>query len=217
MCLQIYSAMKITRRAFLKKIKIIFKKVEFNELKQIIAGRRVALVGNAQSIFSKRQGKEIDKHDVVMRFKFGQIKSPRNQGQRTDIYGVSDPHITWEYVETNFNPKVAIWLTPKPLSEKLAQPHSIPLFRTPETVAEELSTHTAPGRPSSGLIACSLVLGKCGAASIDLYGFDFFQSRSFYHRIKWQFWRKRFWRKRRMPHIGSSERIVVESMGISIH
>lgn len=186
--------------------------MDFAELQPIFAGRRVALVGNAQSIFGKRQGAEIDSHDVVVRFNYGEIKSPRDQGHRTDVYGVSDAGVTWEYVETHFHPRVVIWLTPKPLSEKLAQPHPIPLFRTPETVAAELSTQTAPGRPSSGLIASSLVLGKCGAAAVDLYGFDFFQTRTFYHRIHW-----RFWRKRRMPHVGSSERKVIESMGITIH
>ncbi|MEO7099594.1 MAG: glycosyltransferase family 29 protein [Luteolibacter sp.] len=188
------------------------KTMDFNELQQIFEGRRIALVGNAQSIFGKNHGAEIDAHDVVMRFNYGEIKSPRDQGSRTDVYGLSDARITWDYIETNFHPRVVVWLTPKPLSEKLSEPNAIPLFRTPETVAEELSVKTSPGRPSSGLIASSLVLDKCGAASIDLYGFDFFETRTFYHGIRW-----RFWRKRRMPHVGSSERKVIESMGIAIH
>jgi len=186
--------------------------MDFNEFQPIFAGKRVALVGNAQSIFGKNHGAEIDAHDVVMRFNYGEIKSPRDQGSRTDVYGLSDARIDWPYIETNFHPRTAIWLTPKPLSENLSQPHAIPLFRTPETVAEELAVKTAPGRPSSGLIASSLVFQKCGAAAVDLYGFDFFETRTFYHGIRW-----RFWRKRRMPHVGASERQVIESMGIAIH
>lgn len=186
--------------------------MDFTQVRQVFAGRSVALVGNAVSIFGKRHGEEINKRDVVMRFNFGEIKSPIDQGQRTDVYGVSDSRITWEYVETHFNPQLVIWLTPKPMSENFARPYPIPLFRTPASVAEELSVQTAPGRPSSGLIACSLVLRLCGAASVDLYGFDFFKTRTFYHRGDW-----RFWRKRRIPHLGKSERVVVESMGIAIH
>jgi len=186
--------------------------MNLTEFQTIITGKRIALVGNAKSLFGKKQGSAIDSHELVMRFNFGEIKSPRDQGSRTDLYGLSDARIEWDYIATHFHPKVAIWLTPKPLSEKLQQPSSIPLFRTPESVAEELSLGTSPGRPSSGLIACGLLMKECGARSIDLYGFDFFQSGTFYHGIRW-----RFWRKKRMPHDGSSEKKMIERMGITVH
>lgn len=185
--------------------------MEFAECQRLFEGKKVALVGNAQSIFGKGQGQKIDACDVVMRFNFGLIKEPRDQGSRTDVLGTSDRKIDWDYVTTGFAPKLVIWLTPKPLGEHLALPNAIPLFRTPEPVAEELMHRVAPDRPSSGLIAAHLIVNHFKAASVELYGFDFFKTATFYHGFRW-----RFWRRRKIVHNGSSEARVIAELGCKV-
>ena len=182
------------------------------EYQQFFQGRRVALVGNAQSIFGKNHGAEIDAHEVVVRFNYGEIKSILDQGIRTDALATSDPRIAWDFIREKFSPKFVIWLPSTKDSEKLMLGSNIPLFRTPKHVARELHPRTSPGFPSSGLIAPYLIEEKFGAKSVDLFGFDFFKTRSFYHRIRW-----RFWRKRRLSHDGRLERSIMEAMGASTH
>lgn len=54
--------------------------MDFNALQPVFAGRHMALVGTAQSIFGKKRGLEIEAYNVVMGFNYGEIKSPRDQG-----------------------------------------------------------------------------------------------------------------------------------------
>lgn len=58
---------------------------EIKPVKDFICGKRVAIVGNAQSIFDTVHGKAIDAHDVVIRFNKGFITAPDAQGSKTDI------------------------------------------------------------------------------------------------------------------------------------
>lgn len=193
-------------------LELNFRHMDIIECQQFFEGRRVAFVGNANSIFGKGHGAAIDSYDIVVRFNYGEIKSVRDQGKRTDTLATSDSRIEWDFIREKFSPKFVIWLPSTKDPVKLMHGSDIPLFRTPTHVAKELHPRTSPGLPSSGLIAAYLIKDKFRAESVNLFGFDFFQSRSFYHRIHW-----RFWRKKRMVHDGRSERGIMESMGVVIH
>lgn len=58
---------------------------------ELVEGKSIAVVGNAQSLFNKKYGKEIDAHDLVIRFnKFAPLYSDYDvtatHGNRVDIW-----------------------------------------------------------------------------------------------------------------------------------
>ena len=58
---------------------------------EIIKGKSIAVVGNAQSLFGREYGQEIDSHDLVIRFNkfaplYGNIDTSSTHGNRVDIW-----------------------------------------------------------------------------------------------------------------------------------
>lgn len=172
---------------------------------------RAAIVGNAQSQFGKRLGSEIDAHDLVLRLNYGTIRAPEDQGSRTDVLGCSDPKITLSYIHTNFHPRLVVWLTRKPAGPEFFDDPDLPLYVNPEENWAQAAEYTRPARPSSGAIAVALVVRALGVSDVTLYGFDFFASRTFYHRRG-----LRFWRKRPTVHDGRREADMMRALGVTI-
>lgn len=137
------------------------------EIKEFIKNKRVALVGNALSIFDKKNGKLIDSYDVIIRFNYGFVKSIESQGIKTDIHILAVNLKSEEYNLLNakfrlnrsricHNPcKTILWADRKRLINNCKQ-------------------------PSSGFIAIDLCLSS-GAKEISLFGFDFNKTMTFYN------------------------------------
>lgn len=50
-------------------------------LRKFICGKSVAIVGNAESLFNYKYGKDIDSHDIVIRMNLGyRIIKPESSG-----------------------------------------------------------------------------------------------------------------------------------------
>lgn len=135
------------------------------EIKEYIKGKRVAIVGNAKSIFDKTNP-DIDDHDVIIRFNRGFVTKPESQGTRTDII------------------ILACELT---IDEKMQYKAMYSINRSNNTKCgnytiqniDRQRLRNATGRqPSSGFMAIDLCLE---AKSIDLYGFDFGQTQTYYN------------------------------------
>lgn len=137
-------------------------KQPFAEIKDVlkyIKGKSVAIVGNAQSIFDKTNGKEIDNHEIVIRFNRGFPTKPESQGTKTSII------------------ILACELT---LDEKASYKamYSINRSRNTRCGNYTISDHDRAllkarigSQPSSGFMAIEMCL-VAGVKSIDLYGFD---------------------------------------------
>ncbi|MFT4151988.1 MAG: glycosyltransferase family 29 protein, partial [Paracoccaceae bacterium] len=54
-----------------------------------VAGRRVALVGNARSLAEGQRGAQIDAADLVIRINRAPMPSPQSHGTRTDILALA--------------------------------------------------------------------------------------------------------------------------------
>lgn len=139
-----------------------------------LAGRRVALVGNARSLAERAQGAEIDGADLVVRLNAAPLPSPASHGTRTDWMAVSVP--VEEAVIAARGPRRVIWMTPKRkrLPWRIASRPGFALA-PPEwnaRLAAELGA-----RPTTGLMAIDL-LARSGAREVRLHGFDFFASLS---------------------------------------
>ena len=173
----------------------------------------IAVVGNAKSLFGKNLGGAIDQHNLVMRLNYGKIVDISQQGSRTDLYGCSDDKLTLSWVEHQFNPRLAIWLTNKVAPSHFFDNESIPYFMNQQRYWERAYHYVQPARPSSGAIAIALLREVVGVKNIHLYGFDFFASPTFYHRKKWFFWQKR----KSIPHHGNAELEMMQKLGIIIN
>lgn len=170
---------------------IMTKLTNYDNLKLIkedIKGKRVAIVGNAQSLFDSNFGKEIDEHDFIIRFNKGFITNLKAQGTKTSLacFAVTLPlseiqkyHAKWYMDRSNaYHNQVPYQISHTdrmPLKEKLNGTH-----------------------PSSGFLLLDFCLAS-GAKSIDLYGFDFEKTPTFYNPVGYK-----------TPHNYSREEEVVK-------
>ena len=141
---------------------------EIRQVKKFIKGKSVAIVGNAKSIFDKKDGKKIDAHDLVVRFNRGFVINKEAQGKRTDILLVA--------CELN-------------LDEKASYKAWFSINRSKNTKCGDLTISDRPRdalralvgkQPTTGLMAIDLCL-EASAKSIDLFGFDFEKTPTFYN------------------------------------
>ena len=145
-----------------------------SELLAELAGRRVAIVGNARSLGDGTLGAAIDDHDLVIRMHRAPLPSPQSHGSRTDWLALGVP--VEQEVILDRAPKRLLWMARKRkrLSRRIATAPGF--YRHPpadwRALAAELG---AP--PSTGIMLIDLV-SRSGAEAIDLFGFDFFASLS---------------------------------------
>lgn len=139
-----------------------------------LAGKTVALIGNAKSLGQGALGAQIDAADVVVRLNGAPIPSTVSHGQRTDWIALSTP-IAAEVLRAR-NPARVLWMTRKRkrLPHALATRSGFYLNRQADVAALRA---VIEGPPTTGLMMIDL-LAKSSAAKVDLYGFDFFASLS---------------------------------------
>lgn len=135
-----------------------------------IKGKRVAIVGNAKSIFDKKDGDKIDGHDFVIRFNKGFITNPESQGTKTNLL-ILACDLTEEEIKS-YNSK---WVINR--SEYYNNQN---VFGNVSSRDREQLTKIIEYQPSSGLIAIDMCLTAL-AKSITLFGFDFEKTPTFYN------------------------------------
>lgn len=152
-------------------------------LAPVLAGRRVALVGNATSLLANPHP-EIDDYDVVIRINRGPFvaEAAGTIGARTDIVLVSGE-------------RMAIAVR-RDLGLLRAPPQRIVFMSTerrslPRTLCEDLLFYplarrealeaTLGSSPSSGAAGIDLVTALLGAGELHLYGFDFWRTATTYN------------------------------------
>ena len=134
-----------------------------------IKGKRVAIVGNAKSLFDKRYGKEIDNHDFIIRFNKGFITVPQAQGTKTDMLILA---LNLRFDERkSFNARYVV------NRSKHYDNQTIWTIGCQERM--DICARIGK-QPSSGFMAIDICLAF-GASEIDLYGFDFEETPTFYN------------------------------------
>lgn len=138
------------------------------EIGEYIRGKSVAIVGNAKSLFKHRYGKKIDTHEVVIRFNRGFIHKKISQGSKTTVL------------------LLACEPTPEEISSynaKFVCNRSSRYKNKGYTLSsqERLELRRKLGaQPSTGFMAIDICL-YFGATKIDLFGFDWGQTQTFYN------------------------------------
>jgi hypothetical protein len=145
-----------------------------DELLADLAGRHVALVGNARGLADGANGEAIDAADIVIRMNGAPIPHVRSHGARTDWLGVSVA-VPPKRVEERA-PQRLIWVTPKRKRLPLWMARDPRFALYPAARHAELASGLG-GRPTTGLLLLDLVAAS-QAACITLWGFDFFATQS---------------------------------------
>lgn len=144
-----------------------FKTLE--PLKKLLKNKTVAIVGNSEKILKENHGAEIESHDIVIRFNKGFPQGkPEALGKRTDILFLA---CTLSTVELKiFN---AIYTVKR---SNLCQ--NVCNFNISKE--DRCSLKQGVAQASTGFIAINFAL-SANAKNIDLYGFDFFKSPTYYN------------------------------------
>lgn len=139
------------------------------ELFSRLAGKSVALVGNARALLEAGQAAEIDAYDIVIRMNKAPGLGTPGGGYKIDWIATAGltPH--------NVLPTV-LWLGRRVRKVPYDLLMSGRLFVYSSLHRGALS-ETLTARASTGVMAVELLL-RSPARSIDLFGFDFYESRS---------------------------------------
>lgn len=145
-----------------------------SDLLAAMAGKSIALIGNARALADTDFGAAIDAADLVIRINRAPMPQPRSHGTRTD----------WLALAARLNPsdraRIApariLWMSPKRkrLDYRSATSPGFYLHPLPDYAALK-DQFGAP--PTTGAMMIALIAGS-GMARLDLYGFDFFASQS---------------------------------------
>lgn len=175
-----------------------------------VAGKRVVVVGNSESLFGQSLGERIDSFDIVLRMNLGFVREPRHQGSRTELLFTSSEKLDADTIVARYAPQWVVWATPK--REKMPDLSTLGerLLLHPESVWNGLYQAIAPARPSTGLIALNFLVRQCRCREIAFAGFDFFTSGTFYNRRLFGLLRSS--RKASKPHDGEAEQRLVGGM-----
>lgn len=134
-----------------------------------IKDKRVAIVGNARSLFMDKYGSEIDKNDVIIRFNKGFITQPESQGTNTTVLilgcEINKPEID------RYN---AMFTVNRSGHYRNAVEYTISNFD------RKLLFDKLGSQPSTGFMAVDLCL-TAQAKKISLFGFDWGRTDTFYN------------------------------------
>ena len=145
-----------------------------DEIDAQLAGRSVALIGNARKPAPPSQGAEIEAADLVIRLNRAPLPSVETHGSRTDLLALATALTRADLAR--IRPGRILWLSPK----RKRLPWSVaqsPGFHLPRLGAFERLRAALGAPPSTGLMMIDLI-ARSNAKSCTLYGFDFFASQS---------------------------------------
>lgn len=167
-------------RRFFNRLTLFFRlatggTVSQPQLFRDLEGKKVALVGNARSLADTSHGREIDAHDLVIRFNRVPIVGRRSHGFRTDWVASGVP-LGKAHLD-NLGATRLLWLSAfrrKMTADTLAVAD---LYVHPARDLKVLVQKARVERPSTGLTAIDL-LSRSPVRAVNLYGFDFYASQS---------------------------------------
>lgn len=139
-----------------------------------LAGKRVALIGNARALAETEHGTEIDEADLVIRINRAPMPAATSHGTRTDWLALAVGLGARD--RARIAPRRILWMSPKRkrLDWQSATGPGFYLHPLPDY-------HGLRGRlgapPTTGAMLIELI-ARSDMARLDLYGFDFFASLS---------------------------------------
>ncbi len=163
-----------------------------------LAGKSVALIGNARSLAEGQRGPQIDSADLVIRINRAPMPSAASHGTRTDILALatSIPQADLD----RLHPGRILWMSHKrkrlPFALATSPGFHLPTLNHFARLKAQLG---AP--PTTGLMLIDL-LSRSAASAVRLYGFDFFATLSLSGRRTAE----------QVPHDFAAERAFVQAL-----
>lgn len=144
------------------------------DLLAAVAGKSVALVGNARALAEGMQGAAIDGHDVVIRINRAPMPAAASHGTRTDWLALATSLPAADRARLG-RPRI-LWMSPKRKRLAHADAHSPGFYLHPLADYRRLAQQFgAP--PTTGAMMIDL-LARSDLSRLTLFGFDFFASHS---------------------------------------
>jgi len=170
---------------------------DLTEILQYLNDKRVVLLGNSRSIMNSK--KDIDSFDVVCRINRGVPgKNAECIGTRTDVLFTSTS-VSDHFLE-RFNAKYILWMTEDQKCMKDNIKDSVYLTSTEDwRYVRSLIPHFQ--LPSTGLLVIYFLIKYIDFQSLTIYGFDCFETGTWYHDIKNQKW-----------HAGAYEKNIISEL-----
>jgi len=144
------------------------------EISAALQGKRVAIIGNARALGETSFGARIDAADIVIRINRAPMQNATSHGTKTNWVALATSLSQEDY--SRIAPQRILWMSHK----RKRLPHWIAqkagFYLHPLTDWQRLNKHLGHP-PSTGAMIIDLIQ-RSDAQSIDLYGFDFFQSKS---------------------------------------
>lgn len=144
------------------------------DLLAALRGKEVALVGNARALAHSQMGAEIDAHDIVVRINLAPMPNAETHGTRTDWLGLATRLTKPD--RTRIAPGRILWMSHKRKRLDYDSATSPGFYLHPLNDYEALKNHLG-AQPTTGAMLIELLL-QSDLAKLDLYGFDFFASKS---------------------------------------
>lgn len=139
-----------------------------------LSGKRVAIVGNARMLAELAHGEQIDSADLIIRVNRAPRPGARSHGSRTDWLALATS--LGATAAREIAPKRILWMSHKRKRLPFWAVRKGRIYLHPREEMHRLRQHLgAP--PSTGLMMIDL-LARSDAVQIDIYGFDFFASKS---------------------------------------
>ncbi len=143
-------------------------------LRAALAGQRVALVGNARALAGQHHGAAINAADLVIRINAAPMPAAESHGTRTDWLALAVR--LRQSDRARLAPRRILWMSPKRKRLDWTTAQSAGFYLHPLADYRALANRLgAP--PTTGAMMIGLAL-TADLAALDLYGFDFFASRS---------------------------------------
>ncbi|MBA48609.1 MAG: glycosyltransferase family 29 protein [Paracoccus sp. (in: a-proteobacteria)] len=144
------------------------------ELLADLAGRSVALIGNARALAEAAHGSAIDKADLVIRINRAPMPAAPSHGSRTDWLALAVRLAAPD--RDRIGPARILWMSPKRKRLDWRTAASPGFYLHP--LGDYCALRDRLGAPpTTGAMLIDLAL-RSGLASLTLYGFDFFASQS---------------------------------------
>lgn len=139
-----------------------------------LAGKHVALIGNARALAKTRHGTAIDGADLVIRINRAPMPSSNSHGTRTEWLALAVRLSVDD--RSRIAPERTLWMSPKRKRLDWHVASSPGFYLHPLADYQALKTRLA-APPTTGAMLIDLLL-RSELASLTLYGFDFFASQS---------------------------------------
>lgn len=147
---------------------------DISALRSLFHAQSVAVVGNSRALSGSSHGPQIDSGSIVVRFNHAQMHSPISHGSKTDVL-VTSVAIDHQRLRT-INPKYLLAMSPRRKFNFAVSSHK-ELYLNSISEYNKILSETNIKRPTTGLMMLHF-LKHSEASSVDIFGFDFYRSRS---------------------------------------